>query len=250
MSKRKHGRKLLGLLVVAALGVMAFASAAQALTPEFLVAKKLPAAGLDALVSGKIEEKTVGTLLIPGLNVEINCTGFTVQEGLIANGVDAKAKLLYEGCTALEEAAPLGELAGCEIVNADAESPAAKQIGATALILPTELNDGTFAVLAEGIVATVLTKPEQGCLLPTTTKIKGEVCFKIAAGNDTVEPLIESNKTIQGECVERTALEGLTIGKGFKDKLLFGTQEAFVDGKAKLFLIKAHEGLTLGVSLQ
>ena len=250
MRYRRGGLGLFGLLAVAALGVMAFASSAQALTPEFLIAKKLPAAGLNARVTGKIEKGTVSTLLIPALNTEINCTGFTVQEGIILTGIDADVTLLYEGCTALEEAAPLQELAGCEIVTADTGS-VQKHITARFLILPTELTGGTFALLAERIEAVILTKPEQGCLLPTTTKIKGEVCFKItAATNDTVEPLIESNKTIQGECVERTALEGPTIGKGFKDKLLFGTQEAFVDGKAILKLIGVHEGLTLGVSLQ
>ena len=246
MSKRKHGRSLLGLLVVAALGVMAFASAAQALTPGYLIGKKAVAAGLNAKVGGEIEG--VGLLEIPALNAEVNCTSFEVLEGVISTGTDAKGELLYKGCTVLVLSTG-EEAAGCEVVTADAGS-VQKHVTASALILPTELANGTMAILAESIAATILTKPEQGCLLPTTTKLKGEVCFKIAAGNDTTEPLVESSLTIQTECLERTALEGATIGKGFKDKLLFGAQEAFIKGSAKLFLTGEHKNLTLGVSLQ
>ena len=249
MSKRKHGRKLLGLLVVAALGIMAFASAAQALTPGYLIAGKKIELKAGEFLKGTVEgtQEGVGTLLIPKLNLEVNCTGFKVLEGVIENNVDAKGKLLYEGCTILVSSTK-EEASGCEVVTNDAGS-ALKHITASALILPTELNSGAFAVLAEKIEAVVLTKKENGCVLPTTTVVKGEACFKIAAGNDTTEPLVESNATIQTECVEKTALEGTTVGKGFKDSLLFGTQEAFIDGKAKLFLTGVHKGLTLGVSL-
>jgi hypothetical protein len=264
MSKRKYGRSLLGLLVVAALGVMAFASSAQALTPGFLIAKKAVPSALKATVTGEQDEKTVGTLLIPALKLEVNCTKFTVQEGVIETGTDAKGKLLYEGCTILTSTKE--EAAGCEVVTADAGSEL-KHITATALILPAELKDGSPAILAEKIEAKVLTKQENGCVLPTTTVIKGEACFKItAATNDTTAPLIESNQTIQGECRPREALEGkelvgltkaeieareaLKPPTAFLDKLLFGTQEAFIDGKATLSLTGVHNGLTLGVSLQ
>ena len=247
MRYRRGGLGLFGLLAVVALGVMAFASSAQALTPEFLIAKKLPAAGLNATVGGVLEG--VASIEIPTLNTEINCTGFSVLEGVASSGTDGKAKLLYEGCSVLVMSTK-EEAAGCEIVAADTGS-AEKHITTSALILPTELTDGTFAALYEKVEATVLTKPEQGCVLPTTTKIKGEICGKITSGNDTVEVLVQSNATIQGECVERTALEGTTIGKGFKDKLLFGAQEAFFKAAWKLFLTgAAHKGLALGVSLQ
>ena len=248
MRYRRGGLGLIGLLTVVALGVMAFASSAQALTPEFLIAKKLPAAGLNATVGGV--QVGVGLVEIPALGAEINCTEFEVLEGVASSSTDGKLKLLNKGCTVL--ALSTGEEAtGCEIVTADNESPASKQVTASFLVLPTELTNGTMALLAEGIVASILTRQEQGCVLPTTTKIKGEVCFRIKAGtNDTVEPLVESNLETQKECVERTTLEGLTIGAGFKDKVLFGSQEAFFKMTASLFLTGAHKGLTLGVSLQ
>ena len=244
MSYRRGGLGLFGLLAVVALGVMAFVSSAQALTPGFLIAKKAPAAGLKANFNGV--QEGIGTLSVPALNTEINCTGFTVQEGVVETESDAKVKLLYEGCTVLVLSTK-EEATGCEVVTADTGSTQ-KHITATGLVLPTELTGGAAAILVEKIEATVLTKPTEGCVLPTTTKIKGEVCLKITSGNDTTEPLVQSNATIQGECVERTALEGMTIGKGFKDKLLFGAQEATITGAAKLFLTGAHEKLTLGVS--
>ena len=83
MSHRKHGLKLLGLLAVAALGVLAFASAAQAVVPEFLIAKKTFLKELDATVSGVQELKTVGTLLVPLLNLEIQLAGIRSAERLI-----------------------------------------------------------------------------------------------------------------------------------------------------------------------
>ena len=246
MRYRRGGLGLFGLLAVAALGVMAFASSAQALTPKFLIAKAAVAAGLNATVSGVAEG--TATLSIPALNAEINCKKFSVLEGVASSGTDGKGKILHEECSVLVESTK-EEAIGCEIVTADTGS-VQKHITSTALILPTELANGTPAVLSEAIVATVLTKPEQGCVLPTTTKIKGEYCSKIAAGNDTTEVLIQSSPTIQKECVERTTLEGSTIGAGFKDKLLFGAQEAFITGTSKMFLTGAHKGLTLGISLQ
>jgi hypothetical protein len=231
---------------------MAFASSAQALNPMYLINKKLVPSGLNAQVTGTLEPETIARLLIPALNTEINCTGFTVQEGVILDEEVAHGKLLYEGCTVLVESTK-AEAFGCEVVVNHAGDNK-HHITATFLMLPAELKNGDPALLAEKIVANVLTKEGTGCVLPKTTLIKGEVCLKIALGtNDTVEPLILSDNTIQGECRERTTLESLlgeVASGGFKDKLLFGINEAFVDFKATLKLAGLHNGLTLGVSLQ
>ena len=40
MKHKRNGLRLIGLLAVAALGVMAFAASAQAVTPGFLIEKK------------------------------------------------------------------------------------------------------------------------------------------------------------------------------------------------------------------
>ena len=86
-----------------------------------------------------------------------------------------------------------------------------------------------------------------GCPLPLKNVVKGEVCFKITAGNETTAPLIKSDETIQTECPKKFLLESLLakedeeiangIHKGtptIEDKLLFGANPAFVDGSATL----------------
>jgi len=248
MKNRKRHGALLGLLATAALGVLAFAASAQALTPQFVYKNTSGTEVAVLLATIAANQLGTGTLSIPGLNVEINCTGFTVQAGSEINtATDAKGKLLYEGCTALEELAPLGELTGCELVS-NHEGDNKHHITAEALILPTELNDGSYAILAEKIEAAVLTKPGLGCILPKTTKIVGELCIKIA-NNETTEVELISSRTIQGLCKERTTLEG-TEGSGVKDKLLFGAQEAFVTASADVKLTGAHNGYSLGVLLK
>jgi len=88
MRHRKHGLGLGGLLAIAVLGVMAFASNAQAVdfpSPDFYVngsATNLPA-GLSGTQIG------VGTLLIPGLSSEVQCNTFEVKTGNLNSNSDA-----------------------------------------------------------------------------------------------------------------------------------------------------------------
>jgi hypothetical protein len=251
MNYRKNGLRLLGLLAVAGLSVMALAASAQAVTPGFLI-NKLPVGTLTATVGA--EQEGVGTLLVPGLNFKINCTAFTVDEGAINTNTDAKGILLYTGCTTLSITKSPEEIA-CEVVE---------PIKAEALILPAEMIEDKVtkealpvAVLAEKIKALInLTKVgdlTKECILPFDNIVKGELCLKIKVGtNDTAEPLVLSNDTIQTECKERKTLEALgeeVASGGFKDKLLYGAQEVTVDGAATLKLTGLHKGLALGVSL-
>ena len=85
MSDRKRGKGLLGLLVVAVLGVMAFTASAQALTPKFNVNGVAPAANTN--VSGT--QEGTGTLLVPNLNLSLTCTEFEVLEGVILAGEES-----------------------------------------------------------------------------------------------------------------------------------------------------------------
>ena len=238
MRYRKHGARLLGLLAVAALGAMALAASAQAVTPGFLIGGK-PVGELKATVTGA--QEGILTVLIPGLNFKINCEKFTTDEGVINSNSDAKFILLYTGCTTLT------------LANAEIECEVVEPIKAEFLALPAELTNGEPALLAEKIKALInLTRPKvlsEECVLPFDNVVKGEVCLKIKAGtNDTTEPLVLTNDTIQRECKERVILEG-TEGAGFKDKVLYGTQEITFDGAATLKLTGAHAGKTLGVSL-
>ena len=248
MRYRRHGTRLLGLLAVAGLGAMALASAsAQAVTPGFLIGKA--AVGALTATVGAAQEGT-SSLLVPGLNFKINCTAFTVDEGAINSNSDAKAVLLYTGCTTLSIST--GAEIACEVVE---------PVRAESLLLPTEmLKDGAeelpFAILAEKIKALInLTKVGNlagECILPFDNVVKGDLCLKIKVGtNDTTEPLVLANDTIQTECKPRETLEGKEIlsGTKFKDELLYGAQKVTVDGAATLKLLGAHLGKTLGVSL-
>jgi hypothetical protein len=243
MTHRKNGLGLLGLLAVVALGVMAFASSAQALTPKYLVGKKAVVGTLNATVEGKQVGR--GTLLVSALNTEFNCEKFSVASGLLVTGTDATGQLLYEECTVLELLPPLEELP-CHIYVSAVDKRL--HITATGLILPAELTNGEPAVLVEKINAKILMEGAE-CPLPLENIVKGELCLKID-NNDTVEPTVLSSVAIQAECKERPTLEALTEGAGVKDKLLYGAQTGFVDGTAKVFLGGVHKGLTVGVSLQ
>jgi len=246
-NQKRHG-VLLGLLVVAVFGVLAFATSAQAAIPQFVYKNGLGTEISVLLASIVANQLGRGTLSIPALNAEINCEKFSIVSGEINTATDASGELLYEECTALEESAPLGELTGCLIVvNHTGDNR--HHITAKALILPAELTDGSYAVLAEKIEATVLTIEGEGCLLPKTTKIKGELCLKVD-NNESVEPELLASTEIQGLCKERTSLEALSEGGGVKDKLLFGAQEAFVTGKADVHLTGEHNGYSLGVLLK
>jgi len=245
MRRSPRGVYLVGTVALA-LGVL-MASSAQAL-PSHFVFKNTSGAEVAVLKANiSAQQLGRGTLTIPGLKTEINCEKFSVQAGTVINtATDAEVKLLYEECTMLEEGAPLAELAGCEIV-VNHEGDNKRHITTKALLLPAELTDGSPAILAEKIEATVLTEPEKGCILPKTTKIKGELCLKID-NNETTEPELLSSTEIQSLCVERPTLEALTEGAGVKDKLLFGTQEAFVNGNADVHLSGEHNGYSFGVS--
>ena len=258
MRYRRHGTRLLGLLAVAALGAMALAASAQAVTPGFLIGGAAVGA-LTATVTG--EQEGTGMLLVPGLNFKISCTGFAVDEGIINSNTDAKLVLLYTGCTALSIST--GAEIACEVIE---------PIKLEGLVLPAELTNGELAALAEKIKSLIgLTKVgdlTKECVLPFDSVVKGELCFKIRSKNDpadpageggekletnnTATPLAFTNDTIQGQCKERKTLEALAeevASGGFKDKLLYGAQEINVDGTAKLKLTSAHEGKTFGVSL-
>ncbi len=241
----KHAAKLLGLAAVAALGAMALAASAQAVAPGFLI--NLESVGtLKATFSG--EQVGRGALLVPGLNFEINCEKFTVDEGLINSSTDAKSILLYTECTTLSIPKESPEEIHCHV---------AEPIKAEALILPAEILSGAAALLAEKIKALIrlwlpnAAKPlTEECILPNDNVVTGEICLRLDGNNSSILEVLTS-QAISGECKERKTLEALgeDIGGGFKDKLKYGAQEVFVDGTARLSLTGVHKGLFLGVCL-
>jgi hypothetical protein len=251
MSRRKMRNSLAGLVAVAALGVMAFASSAQAVGPLDFYVNGVPN---PTTLHVELEGSQIGTanaLLLPSFNVEIKCGTFSVQEGLLLGPDEITGKLLFEECKVFESGGTLAELSNCHIIASTTD--ARLHITASGKILPAELspfNGTNYAVLVEG-KSLVLIKQPSTCVLPEHTVIKGEVCLKIDT-NHTTPLLLLTNQTIQGECTPRV-LEALgdPAGTKVKDKLLFGTNEAFLDlhanvkGKAGT----SHAKATLGVLL-
>lgn len=240
MRYRRSGGGLLGLLVVAVLGALAFAGSAQALTPKFNVNGSTT---LEANIGG-VQEGTA-TLLVPASNLSIKCSESKIQEGLILkDGAIIHARFLFGICISFEHKGA-SELP-CHVSDVAAGKPEILDITIDLLMYPVEIISGIFGILAGKISSQVNFLSGTGCPLPLKNVVKGEICFKITSGNDTTEPLIQSNQTIQGECPE-VKLEGTEELR--KDKLLFGANEAFLVGAMKLFGSGAHAGKTLGVLL-
>ena len=224
MTYRKLG---LGL-VIAAIGMMAFAVSAQAKI-KFLIDQKAVPANLDAGVSG--EQVGAGSLLVQALNLRLECKKFSVNKGLLTSGTHAEGELLYEECAPFTLA---GEpISTCHVGNG-------LHVKAEALLLPAEFLEAYGlkpALLAEKVKAPIPFEGEE-CTLPESNTVKGELCLEID-NNDTANPEVLLSDTIQEKCKPRTALEGLldelptSTGSNFKDKLLYGAQTANVDGAAK-----------------
>ncbi len=261
MNYRKHGAKLLGLLAVAALGAMALAASAQAVPLEKAFFVNGAAVGALVATVGAEQEGT-GSLLVSGLNFKLTCGEFSVDEGVINSNSDAKAVLLYKKCTTLEFNSPFNEIP-CHV---------AEPIKAEALILPTEMLKEAgggeplpYAILAEKIKALIrlwetnAAKPlTNECTLPNDNVVTGELCLKIdPTTNHQPVVRVTTDVDIQKLCKPKKELNGGSDTEGsveepafpILDKLVYGGQEVFVDGAAKLKLTGAHEGKTLGVLL-
>jgi hypothetical protein len=242
MSQGKMKSSLAGLVAVAALGVMAFASSAQAGPLDFYVNGVPNPTTLHVELEGN-QVGTTNALLLPSLGVEIKCAVLKVVEGLLLGPDEITGKLLFETCKVFEIIG-LKELTNCHIIASATD--ARLHITASGKGLPAITTGGSPAVLIEG-KSLVLIKQPSTCVLPEHTVIKGEVCLKIDT-NHTTPLLLLTNETIQVECTARV-LEALgdPAGTKVKDKLLFGVNEAFLDLHANVFGERPHADSTLGV---
>src|SRR5262245_22745193 len=95
-----YGLKALGLSLFAAIGLLAIGAAgASATTGELKIlnAAETTLTELHATLSGEVDLLSV--LHVPAINLEMDCTGFEVQEGLyLATDNVGHVKLLYSGC--------------------------------------------------------------------------------------------------------------------------------------------------------
>jgi hypothetical protein len=97
MRQRRYVLKVLGLSLLAVVGLMSFSAAAQA--HEWLIEKKVLGTGgwglAEAPVGGTV---LLSLLLVPGIGLEIHCTDGEFS-GTILKGGSSHALILYLGCT-------------------------------------------------------------------------------------------------------------------------------------------------------
>jgi hypothetical protein len=198
MSLKKHGLKALGLTFFAALALMAIsAPGASATAGELLI---LNAAGtvsseLNATLTGKVD--VLGVLDVPAINLEIDCTAFTVEEGTyLASDNTGHGKLLYSGCTAYGTTPHLLALAGCEIYPTAADRTAGTNKGhiTAAALLLILLHTG-----ASGNKTIVIAKPSAGglftkiffknCPTGTSADVTGELALLLNTTGHKIEHL-------------------------------------------------------------
>jgi len=239
---QKHLLRVLGLSLLAAVGLMAFAAAGAQAAPETRILGS-SALAINETVGGS--QIGTGALKVPALSVEIVCNTLSVTEGKILEPSLALGKILFEGCVvwSIEKVTlKLIEVLPCQILD----SKNGNKIGhitAAAFLKVFLHTDGRTYLLASpdpagSAFAVVNYTSGTGCPIPLKQEVTGNTVFKVVTGDLTVgpevlEPEIENNEA---------------IAKLFPaDVLKYGINEAFVINKALLKLTGAHKGCKWGV---
>lgn len=246
MNLRRNGARVLGLSLLAVFGLVAFmASAAQAKQGLFLINGSLVnllATATGGLIGGG------GTLLVPGLDVEIRCNGVTVQAGSeIENAQKGVANLRYEGCVYWVTSSGLTVKpgSGCTIHDLGVAGQIlakyklhpilVKLANGTEhkLLILVEGNETTGGKLGENRIALITSEK---CNIPNLIEVKGSSVLLLLASDIAKQEVIEAPE----------ALRLLTAG-GAVDVLKYGVNDAFIDGEGFIELTGApHTGLTWG----
>lgn len=250
----KHALKTLGLSLMMALGLMAFAvgsAQAENLTPASRIHGKILILGkeLKATVTGVAE--TTGVLLVPSLGIEISCPTFTVIEGVV-NGTAAIGHgvgvVLFEGCQVfpIEKVLPFNLTSKEPLPCLPLDSVTGKDghIRAQALLL-VALHENKDYLIAEplnlaGPLSTIKFSEKTGCPIPLKQEVTGEIAFLINTGDLHNGGVAVKQILISGG--DHKLLQEL-----FGIKLLYGINEAFIDGSANLSLTGEHKECTWDV---
>jgi hypothetical protein len=241
MSIKRNGLKVLGLSLVAVLGLMAFLSAgAQA---NWLV----ETVELKANEAVAAKAHTTGILTVEKKNLEIQCTTLAGSGlKLLASSATAEGKVNFSGCKTFSPIKSGKEVAKCNPINQPISA------GGKALIILHPTEKGKNYILFEpatvgGKFTTIEFSGE--CALTETSDITGTLvaeCGQLKETKLTVEGKEVIDKEFAGEdCnVEaashllQTAPEALFTG----DVLKFGANVAKLGGIASVELEGANKG--------
>lgn len=232
---RKHGLKALGLCLMAALGLMAFGSVAQAAPPEWTIT------GVGTL-EGTEEIKGVQTTsqLLKSkagkVDIEIHCNELSTDDGLIFGNKTAESgtslgTILYKG--------------GCITKLAGKETPICKPVE------PIEAKVRNLLILHEKQTFILFEPREAGkpfteikfgageCSVPTTP-VTGEIIFQCLepAGTQVDCSTLREKQLISPAS---TTLFSGTNGLPLSQALNFGVNPATLTGSASLALSGVHE---------
>ena len=222
MKDSKVGLKVLGLALIAALGLMAFgAVAAQAenLTDGgkaalFEILKSGALVGGETF-TGELENWTDGLkhgfLLVPTLNLSILCGNLLVEKGEFLNDKEALASIKFSECISYEFSPPKNQLTVCNIIDPASGEPGV--ILSSGIVLPTKHEGKSYLLFHPHTgfaFATVTFEKGKECPLTLSNPVKGLFDAELAQ-QDAVVHLLTSNEVIQ-----TLLLEGV--------KLLYGVQ--------------------------
>jgi hypothetical protein len=272
---RKHGLKILGLALMAALSLMALSvTAAQAAENlewgdkpgsgepgEFLVGGTLsPAAGLPGIqaVGANLVAGTSSRLLIPKRAAEIVCKKFTLSNATIANeyedwllpgmkvGGHGKGDVLFEECEVFKinetTGALEGELKSCtENLNV-ATSPAGKHhVTVTGALLLIRKHEGTtYLVIEPGINSKADDEAVAALTKAFTTIKEGGTCAlpekaEIFGAFAAKVPATDAIKP--KVAVDTFSAAGKAEQTLLGTKLKYGANEAFIQGEVETELV-------------
>lgn len=224
MSQGRHGIKVLGLSLIAALGLMAFTAAA-AQAGEFSLTNGTPETTGTFTAKGVASESiegsvALGELLVPGLGISFHCTGGNITGTVLLKDASSKAiahaNILYTGCTVKGNKF-------CQVYETHANMLAETNVGNIAASGLGELilMGGQHYLLVESasFATLYLLTSAKGCTLPLENAVNGSTVLFIPnaltqSQNQTLIPLTQAE------------LETLFPNH----KLFYGTQAAWLDG--------------------
>jgi hypothetical protein len=229
MTRKRHGLKVLGLALIAAISMMAVTAAA-AQAGEFRLNgtefKNVPLASES--VTGTVG---AGKLLVPGLPLTIECTSGDITSGSVIAGGTALASILLLGCK-------VSGNAFCKVYPTEADRNAKTNAGDFTFGYKGKLvlMEGSHYLLIEEdgkpFTTVWFSKAAEGCVLNSGDTITGSTVAKLPDA-------LTSQKTHELVPLTQAETEGLFP----TDVLSYGAQRIWVDGaKTTVELSGAHKG--------